>query len=433
LSKNLKALGFEIIRLKTGTPPRIFKDSINFNKIEKQPGSKLQLCFEHFEPVYVPYKKQALCWLTYTNEATHKIIRSNLKYSAMYSGNIKGTGPRYCPSIEDKVVRFSDKKRHQLFIEPESASLPTMYIQGLSTSLSETVQEKLVHTIVGLEKAKFQRYGYAIEYDAINPIQLYPTLQTKLFENLYFAGQVNGTSGYEEAAGQGMLAGLNIVLQHKKKAPLILKRNESYIGVMVDDIVTKGITDPYRLLTSRAEYRLLLRHDNADERLINYGYVAGTVSKQKYAQFQKQQKVISETIKYLKENSLSKQLLKKYGNSAHTLYSLLKRPEISLAQIMTKKELNTLSSEVIKKIEINIKYEGYIKNEINSCHKNFNLEAVKLESIENYRTVKNLSLEAIDKLNKIRPVSLDQAQRIQGITTNDLIMIKYYVENNTKK
>jgi tRNA uridine 5-carboxymethylaminomethyl modification enzyme len=430
LSNNLKSIGFEIIRLKTGTPPRIFIDSIDFSKMEKQPGSKAKIAFSHFAPTYVPFKKQQLCYLTYTNEKTHKIIRANLNQSAMYAGMIKGSGPRYCPSIEDKVVRFSDKPRHQLFIEPESLALPTMYIQGLSTSLSTSVQDQVVHSIKGLEKAKFQRYGYAIEYDAINPIQLYKTLESKLIKHLFFAGQVNGTSGYEEAAGQGMLAGLNVSLMAKHKKPIILKRNEAYIGVMVDDIVTKGITDPYRLLTSRAEFRLTLRNDNADERLIKYGYQAGIIRLSDYQQFNLHLKLRQKVIKYLSTHSLTSTLLKKYGNSAHTLYALLKRPNINLKMLLPQKLYVKLSNDDINKIEINVKFDGYIKNEIKNHNRYLKLQNIDLTKIKDYKKIKNLSLEAIDKLNRIKPHDLAQAQKIQGITMTDIIMIKYYLDQN---
>jgi tRNA uridine 5-carboxymethylaminomethyl modification enzyme len=263
LSTELQNIGFKIIRLKTGTPPRIYTDSIDFSQLSVEPGTNRKLAFEHYKPTYLPFSKQVVCHLVYTNEKTHQIIRKNIDKSPMYAGMLKSVGPRYCPSIEDKVMRFSDKPRHQLFVEPESKLMKTIYLQGFSTTLPEDVQIQLLHTLPGFEKCKVERYAYAIEYDAIDPTQLYPTLESKIVKGLYFAGQVNGTSGYEEAAGQGMLAGINAILKIKNKKPLVLKRNESYIGVMVDDITTKGVTDPYRLLTSRAEHRLYLRNDNA--------------------------------------------------------------------------------------------------------------------------------------------------------------------------
>jgi tRNA uridine 5-carboxymethylaminomethyl modification enzyme len=434
LSENLKnKYGFEIIRLKTGTPPRIFKDSIDFSILEPQYGSVEKVAFEHYHPKYLSFKKQVKCYLTYTNEKTHEIIRQNLDKSPMYAGVIKSTGPRYCPSIEDKVVRFSDKLRHQLFVEPESLLLDTYYLQGFSTALPNDVQDKMIRTIAGLENCKIQRYAYAIEYDAINPIQLFPTLESKKIQNLFFAGQVNGTSGYEEAAGQGIIAGINAGLKAKNKPLLVLKRNESYIGVMIDDITTKGISDPYRLLTSRAEYRLFLRNDNAEDRLIKYGYKFGTISKARYYEYKKGIVKIENLIKILKNYPLSKKLIKKYGNSSHSLYSLLKRPEVKLKEIIDKKKYKTFPPSLVNKIEINVKYEGYIKSQQKSIEHFNKLENISLEKITDYKNVKNLSLEARDKLNKIRPLNLNQAQRIQGINSSDIINIKYYIDKNNKK
>jgi tRNA uridine 5-carboxymethylaminomethyl modification enzyme len=407
----------------------VFSDTINYSKIQEEPGTNEKLSFEHYKQTYLSYDKQTPCYLTYTNKKTHDIIKKNLSKSAMYSGNIKGVGPRYCPSIEDKVVRFSDKPRHQLFIEPESKYLPTMYLQGLSTSMPEGVQLKFIKTIAGLENVKVQRYGYAIEYDAINPTQLYPTLELKKIKNLYFAGQVNGTSGYEEAAGQGLIAGINASLNIRKKKQLILKRNESYIGVMIDDITTKGITDPYRLLTSRAEYRLLLRNDNSDDRLIKYGYYANTIKKVRYNDYIKQKNNIEKIIKYLKTHSLSSSLIKKYGNSSHNLYDLLKRPEVSLKEILTKKTYSILNDQSINKLEIKVKFDGYIKNQEKNVEKYKKLDNIDLSHIKDYKNVSHLSLEAIDKLNKIKPQTLSIAQRIQGITASDIIAIKAYCES----
>jgi tRNA uridine 5-carboxymethylaminomethyl modification enzyme len=433
LSENLQKHGLKMIRLKTGTPPRIFKKSIDFSVLEEQLGTKKQLSFVHYKPKYIPFKKQEKCFLTYTNENTHKIIRENLNKSPMYSGLIKSTGPLYCPSIEDKVTRFSEKIRHQLFIEPESLSLDTYYLQGFSTALPYDIQEKMVKSIKGLENSQIQRYAYAIEYDAIIPTQLYPTLETKLISNLYFAGQVNGTSGYEEAAGQGILAGINAGLKAKGKKELVLKRNESYIGVMIDDITTKGVTDPYRLLTSRAEFRLFLRNDNAQERLIKYGYEIGLVKKEVYKKYQQDQKIIQTTIEFLKQNSLNKKLIKKYGLSCHSLFQLLKNPKVKLKEILSKKKIEKIPKTLIEKIEILVKYEGYIKSQQKNIERIEKFQNISLQQITDYKPIKNLSLEAISKLNKIKPLSLEQAQRIPGITSCDIINIKFFLDKQKKE
>ncbi|MDR1991766.1 MAG: tRNA uridine-5-carboxymethylaminomethyl(34) synthesis enzyme MnmG [Mycoplasmataceae bacterium] len=429
-SQNLKKMGFELIRLKTGTPPRVVTDSINFKKVKMEKGSLQKLCFNHFKKKYLPIKKQLPCYLTYTNKQTHKIIEKNLKLSAMYSGNIKGVGPRYCPSIEDKIVRFANKPRHQIFIEPESIKLDTMYLQGLSTSLPERVQEALIHSVVGLESAKIAKYGYAIEYDAINPIQLWPSLESKQYHNLYFAGQINGTSGYEEAACQGLMAGINASLSLQKKAPLILKRNEAYIGVLIDDLATKGITDPYRLLTSRAEHRLVLRNDNAIDRLIKYGYSIGLISQKNYEQYLQQQKLIKKIITQLKITTIKQSkltALQKYKNGNHSLYQLLKRPEIKLKQLM---KIDGLTKDSVEKIEILIKFDGYIKHQQKNIDKFNKYDDISLKKIKNYYRLKNLSLEAKDKLNSIKPLTLGQAKRISGINLVDLMIIKYYIDHH---
>jgi tRNA uridine 5-carboxymethylaminomethyl modification enzyme len=430
LSQYLKSIGFQLIRLKTGTPPRVDANSINFSKLKKEPGTKEKLSFVHFRPTYLSFNKQLLCYLAYTNKRTHQIIKTNIHLSAMYSGKINGVGPRYCPSIEDKIVRFHDKPRHQVFVEPESSKQDIMYLQGLSTSLPEHVQEKIVKSIEGLEKAKILKYGYAIEYDAINPIQLRPTLESKLYRNLYFAGQINGTSGYEEAACQGLMAGINVVLSMQNKPPLILKRDEAYIGVLIDDLVTKGVTDPYRLLTSRAEYRLLLRNDNADDRLIKYGYKVGLIAPKKYQQYLLQHNLIKKTIQYLKNTSLKTQpkLLKKYGNSAHNLYDLLKRPTVTIRQLLNRQ--NDLTNESLNKINILVKFEGYINHQQKFIDRFAKYEDISLKKISDYQQLKNLSLEAKDKLNKIKPLTLGQAKRISGINLTDLMIIKYYIDHH---
>jgi tRNA uridine 5-carboxymethylaminomethyl modification enzyme len=427
LSDEIKKIGFELIRLKTGTPPRIYANSINYTNLSIHPGSNKKISFEHFNPTFLPYKKQVKCWMTYTNEKTHNLIKKNINLSPMYAGVIKSAGPRYCPSIEDKVMRFSDKPRHQLFIEPESLKMNTVYLQGFSTTFPENIQDKLIRTLPGLEKCKIQRYAYAIEYDAIEPTQLHQTLESKKIKNLFFAGQVNGTSGYEEAAGQGLIAGMNIIRKFKKLPPLILDRSEAYIGVMIDDITTKGVSDPYRLLTSRAEYRLLLRHDNADDRLIKYGYETGTINKKQYDTYLKRNKLLNDVISYLNKNKLTPALQKKYGLNKN-LYQLLKRPEVKLSSLLPKQLLSKLDNSLIEKIEILVKFDGYIISQHKAVEKYKKMNDISLSKIKDYKKIKNLSLEAIAKLNKIKPSSLIQAQKIQGITSNDIIVIKYYLD-----
>ncbi len=425
-------MGFKTIRLKTGTPARILKSSIDFSKMQLEPGSKEKHSFTHFNPIFLPYEKQLPCYLVHTNKHTHKIINDNLKRSAMYSGYIKGTGPRYCPSIEDKIVRFSDKERHQIFVEPESLKLDTMYLAGLSTSMPEDVQEQIIHSLDGFEKAVIKKYAYAIEYDAINPIQLFPTLETKLIQGLFFAGQINGTSGYEEAACQGLMAGINVICKLENRPPFVLKRHEAYIGVLIDDIVTKEITDPYRLLTSRAEYRLELRNDNADERLYKYSYELGLISDKEYQNFLNNLDQVNEIIEKLKKMTLSdcKGLKFESKKTNIFLYDILKRPEYSINDILPffDKKYN-LNEFWRQKIDIKIKYEGYIINQKKDIKQMENMSNIKLNLIKDYNVIPNISLEAIDKLNKVKPLSLDQASRISGINLPDLINIKLYLEN----
>ena len=432
LSNNLKKLGFQLLRLKTGTPPRVDKNTINFEKMEIQNGTDAKLHFNFYGKQFCPYSKQIPCYLTYTNNKTHKIILDNLLLSAMYSGQISGVGPRYCPSIEDKLVRFKDKPRHQIFIEPVSLNSNLYYLQGLSTSLPKEVQEEFVHTIVGLENCKILQYAYAIEYDAIDPTQLWPTLESKLIKGLYFAGQINGTSGYEEAAGQGIIAGINATLNIENKQQLILNRNDAYIGVMIDDLVTKGVKDPYRLLTSRAEHRLFLRNDNADDRLLKIGYQVGLNSKVRYNKYLKICNIIKDTIFYLKNTSLKriKKLASKYRS--HNLYDLLKQPQIKIDDVLENSKYAKLDDEIKMKIEIQIKYSGYIKNEEKTLAKFNKQMLLKIDHIKDYNRIKNLHLEAREKLNKIKPLTLQQASRIPGININDLMIIKYYVETNKK-
>jgi len=438
LSDKLRDLGFNIIRLKTGTPQRIEKSSIDFSKTKEEFGDDKYLTFSFDNKIYYDKEKQVPCHLIYTTEETHNIIKDNLNKSSMYGGlsDIKGVGPRYCPSIEDKVVRFADKERHQLFLEPESIYYDDIYIQGFSTSMPYDIQEKMVHSLPGLENAIINKYAYAIEYDAIDAKQLKQTLETKIIENLYTAGQINGTSGYEEAACQGLIAGINASLKLEGKEPLILKRNEAYIGVLIDDLVTKGVIDPYRLLTSRAEYRLLLRHDNADMRLREYGYKIGLVNDEKYNKFIEKKKDIEKLTNELHQTkltptkdindfltSLSTPILK----DSITLYNLLKRPEVKLENLI-KYLNNTYSEEVLEQVEINIKYEGYIKKAIAEANKQVDLDNKKIPSDIDYDKIHNLASEAKQKLKEIRPTSIGQALRISGVNPTDISLIMIYIK-----
>lgn len=444
LSDDLRKLGFRILRLKTGTPPRIDKDSIDYEKTNLEPGDDKELTFSYQKKAYYDYKNQVDCHLIYTNETTHKLIKEHLEESSMYGGHVEGVGPRYCPSIEDKVVRFSDKERHQLFLEPESNIKEdkdygnTIYIQGFSTSMPESIQEQMVHSLSGLEHAKILRYAYAIEYDAIDSKQLKQNLETKIVENLFTAGQINGTSGYEEAAGQGLIAGINAALKLEKKEPLILKRNEAYIGVLIDDLVTKGVKDPYRLLTSRAEYRLLLRHDNADMRLREYGYQIGLVSEEDYQKFIEKKRQIKEVYQKLKEARVTpkkevNEYLEEIGSSplkdGISLYELLKRPEISIKNIKNFMELN-YHNDVLEQVEINTRYEGYIKKSLKDAEKMLNLENKKIPENIDYEKIPNIASEAKQKLSEIRPTTIGQASRISGVNPADISILMVYLRKN---
>ena len=439
LSDKLAEYGFDILRLKTGTPQRIEKSSIDFDKTKEEPGDPVCYSFNTEEDNVYDVTKQVPCHLIYTTKETHKIILDNLNKSAMYGGrdDIKGVGPRYCPSIEDKVVRFKDKEKHQLFIEPESLYYDEMYLQGFSTSMPRDVQEKMVHSLPGLEHAVIKKYAYAIEYDAIYPTQINRDLETKVLKNLYTAGQINGTSGYEEAAGQGIIAGINAALSIDNKEPLILKRNEAYIGVLIDDLVTKGTIEPYRMLTSRAEYRLILRHDNADIRLTDYGHQVGLIKEKRYQKFTQKKEQIATLITYLKNNKITptkknNEIIKKL-NSAElkdgiSLYNLLKRQEITIAIL---KENNLIDidfpKEVIEQAEINIKYEGYINKINKEAEKMLKYEEKLIPKDLDYQKVPNLASEARQKLSKVNPTTLGQALRISGVNPSDISILMIYL------
>lgn len=421
LSDNLRKYGFEIIRLKTGTPQRIKKESINFGILKEEKGDNETLVFSYENKVYYDYKKQISCYLTYTNEETHKIIRENLSKSSMYGGFYEklGVGPRYCPSIEDKIVKFAEKERHQLFLEPEDKDYKTVYLQGFSTSMPKEIQEKMVRSLKGLENAEILKYGYAIEYDAINPMQLKLSLETKVIENLFTAGQINGTSGYEEAAAQGIIAGINASNKIDGKPEFILKRSDAYIGVMIDDLVTKGTEEPYRLLTSRAEYRLLLRTDNADQRLSEKAYQIGLLQKNKYKKLLKKQKEIKGI-----EEEIKKITIPKYKVN---LYEHLKKSEEKITDY-TQKFKSNYSKEALEQVEITIKYNGYINKAKKEVEKITKYEEKEIPKDIDYNKIKNIATEARQKLIKIRPYNIGQASRISGVNPSDITMILVYLK-----
>ena len=436
LSKSMEEHGLKIIRLKTGTPPRILKSSINFDEVTIEEGDKTPLTFSNFYDATYDVNNQRPCYLTYTNKETHKIIMDNLNECALYSGMIKGVGPRYCPSIEDKVVKFNDKDRHQLFLEPERSDDIEYYVGGFSTTMPHEIQEKLLHTIDGLKNCKITKYGYAIEYDALDPLELNMNLETKKIHNLFTAGQINGTSGYEEAAAQGLMAGINAVLKLDNKEPFILKRNEAYIGVLIDDLINKGITEPYRLLTSRAEFRLLLRHDNASLRLTEYGRELGLINDEKYNIYLNKVERMHKLEEYLNNNYLelnkeSNEFLEKYNSSKIVgrtkLIDLVKRPEINLKDLLVYLNYEE-KDEIIDMVEINIKYEGYIKKTQNEVNKMLKLEEKQIPEDIDYEKVRNIATEARQKFSKIRPLTIGQASRISGVNPSDITMLLVYLK-----
>ncbi|KOR93777.1 tRNA uridine-5-carboxymethylaminomethyl(34) synthesis enzyme MnmG [Geobacillus stearothermophilus] len=436
LSEHLEELGFKLVRFKTGTPPRVNSRTIDYSKTEIQPGDEEPRAFSYETTTYIT--DQLPCWLTYTTEETHRIIDENLHLSPMYSGMIKGTGPRYCPSIEDKVVRFHDKPRHQIFLEPEGRETEEVYVQGLSTSLPEHIQRKLLETIPGLEKAQLMRAGYAIEYDAIVPTQLWPTLETKLVKNLYTAGQINGTSGYEEAAGQGIMAGINAAHRALGREEIILSRSDAYIGVLIDDLVTKGTNEPYRLLTSRAEYRLLLRHDNADLRLTELGYRIGLISEERYQKFLAKKEAIEREKKRLqtviiKPTPKVQEVIREAGGSelkdGIRSADLLRRPEMTYEHIRKLAPADEdIAPEVAEQVEIQIKYEGYIQKSLQEVERLKKMENKKIPEDIDYDAIQGLATEARQKLKQVRPLSIAQASRISGVNPADISILLVYLE-----
>ncbi|MCC9273357.1 MAG: tRNA uridine-5-carboxymethylaminomethyl(34) synthesis enzyme MnmG [Enterococcus aquimarinus] len=439
LADHLKELGLEIERFKTGTPPRIKASSIDYSVTEIQPGDEEANHFSFSTPDSAYLQNQIPCWLTYTNPSTHQIIQDNLHRAPMFTGLVEGVGARYCPSIEDKIVRFADKDRHQIFLEPEGRQTEEVYVQGLSSSLPEDVQMDVLHSIAGLENAQMMRTGYAIEYDVVVPHQLRPTLETKVIENLYTAGQTNGTSGYEEAASQGLMAGINAALKIQGKEPLVLKRSDGYIGVMIDDLVTKGTTEPYRLLTSRAEYRLILRHDNADLRLTELGYEIGLVKEEQYDAYRKKKTAVEKEMQRLKKIRMKP--TKEFQAFLATIDSaalkdgilaseILRRPEIRYNDLLAFIPVGeTLTNREIEQLEIQIKYEGYIKKAMEKVDKLKRMEAKRIPERIDYAAINGLATEARQKLQKIQPETIAQASRISGVNPADLSILMVYIEN----
>lgn len=436
LSKQLETLGFDLLRLKTGTPPRVKSTSIDYSQTEIQPGDEDHRGFSYETTKFIT--DQIPCWLTYTTEETHEIIKANLHRAPMFTGIIEGSGPRYCPSIEDKIVRFSDKPRHQIFLEPEGRHTEEVYVQGLSTSMPEDVQHKMLNSIPGLENASMMRAGYAIEYDAVAPTQLWPTLETKRIKNLYTAGQINGTSGYEEAAGQGIIAGINAALAVQNKEPFIMKRSEGYIGVMIDDLVTKGTKEPYRLLTSRAEYRLLLRHDNADLRLTEKGHDIGLITEERYQTFLNKKAQIAEESDRLKSIRVKptaevQAWMTKIGGSllkdGILAWDLLRRPEVTYADLIEViAASDNITEEVAEQVEIQVKYEGYIKKSLERVDKLKRMEQKTIPVDLDYDYISGLATEARENLKEVQPLTLAQASRISGVNPADVSILMVYLE-----
>ena len=441
LSQSLRDLGFRTFRLKTGTPARIKTDSIDFSKAQLEPGNDECESFSYETERVTPLKEQIPCYLIYTQPQTHEIIKANLNRSSMYSGVVEGVGPRYCPSIEDKIVRFADKPRHQLFLEPESLSLDTTYVQGFSTSMPFDVQERMLRSLPGFENCVIEKYAYAIEYDALDPLQLKPTLETKLIENLFTAGQINGTSGYEEAAGQGLMAGINASSKLLGQKQLVLRRDEAYIGVMIDDLVTKGTREPYRLLTSRAEYRLLLRHDNADQRLTEYGHQVGLISDERYRKFRTK----LESLKNIKDRLAEARLendqelsayLKDLGYEeqagSYNALELVRRPHVETRFIAGKCGIE-VSEPLARQLDIELKFEGYIAKARREAANLQKMESQTLPADLDYTAMANLSLEARQKLQEVKPLTMGQASRISGVNPADIITISIYLRQMKEK
>lgn len=441
LSESLREAGLRTFRLKTGTPPRVLTASIDFSKTTPQPGTDQFVAFSTTTAQIREFEKQKLCYLTYTTPKTHELILANLKKSSMYSGVVKGVGPRYCPSIEDKLVRFADKPRHQIFLEPESESLDTTYIQGFSTSLPRDLQEQMVHSLPGLEQAVIEKYAYAIEYDAVDPLQLKPSLEILTIENLFTAGQINGTSGYEEAAAQGLMAGINAVLKLRNQPPLVLRRDEAYIGVMIDDLVTKGTQEPYRLLTSRAEFRLLLRHDNADQRLMHYGYQLGSISEERWQDYQHRRTLVDDLKTRLKACRLTpkspiQSALEAAGYPALSegisAEELIRRPHMTISALQPALDFD-VDATAAAQTEIELKYEGYIAKARKEAEKMMAMDHVILPQNLDYDQVQHLSLEGRQKLKAIQPHTLGQASRISGVSPADIAMLAMVLEQRHRK
>ncbi|MFC5703151.1 tRNA uridine-5-carboxymethylaminomethyl(34) synthesis enzyme MnmG [Cohnella faecalis] len=439
LSESLKNLGLQLVRFKTGTPPRVHGETIDFSKTEIQPGDANPKYFSYETEYMLHSQTQLPCWLTYTSEETHRIINDNLHRAPMFSGAIEGTGPRYCPSIEDKIVRFADKPKHQIFLEPEGRNTKEYYVQGLSTSMPEDVQLDILRSIPGLERVEMMRTGYAIEYDAVVPTQLWPSLETKIVPGLFTAGQINGTSGYEEAAGQGVMAGINAARKAQGLDPVVIDRSKGYIGVMIDDLVTKGTNEPYRLLTSRAEYRLLLRHDNADLRLTPLGYEIGLITEERHKKFLDKKDRVEKEIERLKETKFRpdeavQAMLAECGSAPlqNTVdgVTLLRRPEVSYANLESLYPSSIdLTDEMKEQVEIQIKYTGYIEKQLLQVERLEKMEKKKIPETIDYDIVHGLATEAKQKLNKIRPLSIGQASRISGVTPADLSILLVHLEH----